>query len=314
MQANLIPDLTDLAREYIHFSNSDIFGGAFQASGTWWTIAGMVGANTGLPLKTPFKNSMGLYENFLPGAYSLGKILEEEGYNQTLVIGSEAEFGGRDSFFKQHGNFVIKDVTTAEQDGIIPEDYYVWWGFEDKRLYEYAKQELQQLTESDKPFNLTLLTADTHFQDGFVCELCREDFPTQYDNVIACGSRQVYDFVSWIQSQDFYENTTIVIIGDHLTMQPESQLNLYSESRRSIYNVIINSVAETDNTKNRIFSIMDFFPTTLAAMGVYIEGDRLGLGTNLFSSHKTLPEIFGEEEFNYQLSLRSRFYNSMLRQ
>ena len=37
--------------------------------------------------------------------------------------------------------------------------------------------------------------------------------------------------------------------------------------------------------KNRDFSTLDFFPTTLASLGVQIEGDRLGLGTNLFSNN-----------------------------
>ena len=33
--------------------------------------------------------------------------------------------------------------------------------------------------------------------------------------------RQVKEFVDWIQQQDFYENTTIVIAGDHPTMDKD---------------------------------------------------------------------------------------------
>ena len=51
---------------------------------------------------------------------------------------------------------------------------------------------------------------------------------------------------------------------------------------------------------------MDNFPTTLAAMGVKIEGDRLGLGTNLFSSQDTLYETYGKE-MDAELSRRSLF-------
>ena len=35
---------------------------------------------------------------------------------------------------------------------------------------------------------------------------------------------------------------------------------------------------------------MDMFPTTLASLGAVIDGDRLGLGTNLFSDKPTLAE------------------------
>ena len=33
---------------------------------------------------------------------------------------------------------------------------------------------------------------------------------------------------------------------------------------------------------------MDMYPTTLAAMSIKIEGNKMGLGTNLFSNEKTL--------------------------
>lgn len=66
-----------------------------------------------------------------------------------------------------------------------------------------------------------MLTADTHFVDGYLCPKCDNLYPEQYSNVISCSSRQVYEFVEWIKNQDFYYNTTIVLIGDHLTMDSE---------------------------------------------------------------------------------------------
>ena len=53
--------------------------------------------------------------------------------------------------------------------------------------------------------------------------------------------------------------------------------------------------------KNRVFTSLDIFPTTLAAMGFEIEGDRLGLGTNLFSSRPTLCEEYGEGKAGYDI-------------
>ena len=44
-------------------------------------------------------------------------------------------------------------------------------------------------------------------------------------------------------------------------------------------------------------------------MGYSIEGNRLGLGTNLFSSKKTLSEEMGYDEFNLELGKNSRFYH-----
>ena len=65
--------------------------------------------------------------------------------------------------------------------------------------------------------------------------------------------------------------------------------------------------------KNRVFTTMDMFPTTLAALGVSIEGDRLGLGTNLFSSKKTIPEEIGLDNFNKELKKSSDYYYKYIR-
>ena len=81
---------------------------------------------------------------------------------------------------------------------------------------------------------------------------------------------------------------------------------------RTPVNLIINSSVSPYNSKNREFATVDMFPTTLAAMGVTFEGDRLGLGTNLFSNRKTLVEEMGLEAYEDALLQKSNFYNSLL--
>jgi len=50
------------------------------------------------------------------------------------------------------------------------------------------------------------------------------------------------------------------------------------------------------------------FPTTLASLGVEIEGNKLGLGANLFSSEKTLIEEIGYDELNDEILKKSKYY------
>ena len=64
--------------------------------------------------------------------------------------------------------------------------------------------------------------------------------------------------------------------------------------------------------KNRQFTTMDMFPTTLASMGVIIEGDQLGLGTNLFSEKQTLAEKYGMDTVNEELVKDSKFFNNFV--
>ncbi|MBQ8231929.1 MAG: LTA synthase family protein [Lachnospiraceae bacterium] len=308
---DFIPELTALAKENTSFSNTDGIGGALSFNGTTWTAAAMVAQTCGVLVKVPLTaDNYGGEDEFIPGVISIGEILEKQGYHQTLLLGSDASFAGRDSYFTQHGNYEILDINALKEAGRLPEDYEEWWGFEDRKLFAYAKEELLRLSEEEEPFNFTMLTADTHFPDGYSCPLCEDAHQEQYANVLCCSSRQVAELVDWIKEQPFYENTTIIICGDHLTMDPEFLDEIDENYERTIYNCIINAPIEPVCEENRQFGTFDMFPTTLAALGVRIEGERLGLGTNLFSEEQTLTEQYGFLMLDEELQKNSVFYNT----
>lgn len=313
----VIPELKTIAEENVNFSNSELIGGAQPVAGTGWTAAGLVATSSGLPLKIPVQgNNYTSSENFLAGAYTLGDILKEHGYNLTTMFGSEAEFGGRSSYYAKHGNYQILDVNTAISQGRMTENERVWWGFDDTHLFDWAKEEITRLSGLGQPFSFSFLTANTHFPDGYLEEGIEEKYPTQYENVHAFTSQQVEDFVDWFQKQDFYENTTLVILGDHHSMQ-DSQFylkNMVEGSQRTIYNAIVNPAEKPTHSQNRTFTALDMFPTMLASIGVEFQGDRLGLGTNLFSDKKTLAEELGQEYLNEELEKNSNYYNKYILQ
>ncbi len=91
-------------------------------------------------------------------------------------------------------------------------------GITDRYLFEFAREDLTELAKTDEPFNLTLLTVDTHHLDGFICKECPDRFPDQLAKVFVCGSRKVEKFLNWCRQQDFCDNTTIVITGDRCIM------------------------------------------------------------------------------------------------
>ena len=93
-------------------------------------------------------------------------------------------------------------------------------------------------------------------------------------------------------------------------MDPEFLDEIDENYVRTIYNCIINAPVEPVSKKNRQFGTFDMFPTTLAALGVEIEGNRLGLGTNLFSTEQTLTEQYGFEVLDLELQKNSVFYNT----
>lgn len=311
---DLIPELTELALEGETFSGAPgVLNGGVALPGCTWTMGAMFGQSSGVPLKLPVEgNESGvILDSFFPELVCLGDILEDQGYGQYLLLGSDASFGNRREYYTEHGDYEMLDYLWAAEEGLIPVGYKVWWGLEDERLLSYAKEVLGNISGMDQPFNLTLLTVDTHFEDGYVCHLCgKEHGDDQYANVMSCSSRQVAEFVRWVQAQDFYKDTTIIISGDHPTMDKDFCDDVPGNYERKTFTAILNAPTAPVVSNTRQYSTLDLFPTTLAALGCTIRGNRLGLGTNLYSKMPTLIEKEGLQTCINGLTPQSGFLNS----
>ena len=330
LEKNLIPNLTGLANENINFSNTDKIGGGIDLSGTGWTIAAMTSKFAGLPFNLLGAENRN-HTYFLPGAITLTDILDKNGYKQLFIFGSDKHFAGRDALLETHGNVEVHDIDWYKKNDMLANDYSVFWGFEDEKLFNFAKYELNNLGNSKNPFMFGLLTVDTHMPTGYQCEACpsSEDMPLK--NSILCSDILVSSFIDWCKTQPWYDNTVIVVMGDHLFMATEdtspfgnndyltahrlkTELDGMDNTPRRWIDIFINSpLQDNENNfiKNRKFSSFDMFPTILASIGSKIEGDKLGFGVNLFSGEKTLCERFSEEYINSEIMARNKQYEYM---
>ena len=295
---SIIPNLYNLATQNIAFSHNDGVGGHFQKGATSWTIAGIIGYLCGIPLNAPGGINV---KDFLVSATCVSDILNAQGYKQTMIIGSDDGFAAKGAFLKTH-KIESKDARFYKNQ--LPQDYTHHWGFSDSYLFDFARQELEILGKSNKPFALYLLTNNTHSPDMFVESFCTKT-QNYYEDAIKCSDKMIYDFIAWVKEQDFYNNTSIVILGDHL-------LNTHSITQnRFVYNAFINARFSTklDSTKNRALSHFDFAPLILDSLGGKVE--FLGLGVNPLYS-QTLLEIYGDA-FEAKLREDSRLYESFWR-
>ena len=315
---NVIKNLTLLSQENENFSGTygegSMLDGGYAYSGGTWTIGAIFSSTSGIPLQTSGladHNDMNTQDAFYPTITTMGDILHDAGYRQIFMIGSSAVFGGRQLYLTNHGEFEFRDLNWAKRTGHLPAGYYVWWGYEDQKLFTYARETLEELGEGDEPFNFTLLTVDTHMTGGYTCELCGDEFENRYSNVYACSDKQVSEFIDWIKQQDFYENTTIVLMGDHPTMDATYCRNIDNDYVRRVYTCIINAPASPVRNAYRSYSTLDMFPTTLSALGVEIDGGRLGLGTSLYTNQRTLTEELGYAAVSSSLSRYSSFLDGL---
>ena len=310
----VIPELYKLLNDEnsITFYNKNKSQGYNMINGSSWTTASLFANTSGLPFKIRIGQNTYHSKKFMNGAYTLGDLLKENGYYNEVISAARASFGGVEEYYTRHGEYEIVDIDSLDKYGFkMTKDDKGKWGFNDNYMYEIAKKRLDKISKNGEPFNLHLISIDTHFIDGYVGNYSETKYKLQYENAYATTSRLTYEFIEWLKEQPYYENTTIVIMGDHLSMQ-DNFFKKRNAKDRYVYNVIINPVNKTDNNSNRIVTALDTYPTIVSAIGGTIEGDKLGLGVNLFSSEKTLAEKYGLKYVEEELKKKSNFYNKAI--
>lgn len=329
-EENCIPNLTRLANENVNFSQSQKIGGGLDVRNTSWTVAALTAKLGGIPQNLSAASNPTNLPHFLPNAIFLTDILAANGYEMLFLCGSDKGFASRDKLFENHGNVEIHDLNYYRQNGFLKKNYHDgFWGFEDFHLYEFAKMELEKISKNDAPFFLSFLTVDTHTPEGHICEKCasENELEPKIKTVIKCADRQIGDFIEWCKIQTWYENTTIVICGDHFFMVSKATENLFPKQERILVdgienkkrkilpqttqrhwlNIFINGAMPQKPycEKNRTFSSFDVYPTTLAALGAIFPKEGLAFGRNLFSEEQTLLELFGLEKLNCEISKKT---------
>lgn len=278
---NIIPNLSKLAIDNIHFSHKDSFGGIYQLYATGGTIAGNVSYMCGIPLNLPLDwNRFDKNTQFLNNATCIGDVLNAMGYKQAYFSSSDLKFAGTEHFLHSH-NIEVLDIKYFQSNGIlpskIPHKMNGAWGPKDAVIFDLAKDYLKTI---DAPFALYISTLDTHGPRGFVDKDYCQDLEISYENAYKCTDKVISDFISFIEKSPLKDNTTIIILGDHLGMA--HFVKQYINDGRKVYNAFINAKFSKKPTKeltqNRLLSHFDITPLILDAIGIKTE--FFGLGRN----------------------------------
>jgi phosphoglycerol transferase len=124
---------------------------------------------------------------------------------------------------------------------------------------------------------------------------------------------QLSNFLAYLAEQPFYENTTIVVLGDHLYMESDIFPNDFNSgiSNRFPLNIFINSLLNGRYSKNRLFSHFDIFPAIIESIGGSYDAPGLGLGRSMNKGERTLLELLGVDYVNNVLPQKSAYYNNL---
>lgn len=280
---NLLPELSHM--------DAVSFKGFYQLPAQDYTIAALVESFCGVPYKASSKNSVTDLQSFLSGLICFPQILKENGYQTYFMKGADLDFARTGLFLQEHGftNMKGRDELQAVYKIDGPAFQGTSWGLNDRTLYQIAKRRLRAIAQKGEPFMFSLITLDTHEPDVYLDKQCEAFFYDKRD-VILCADKMAAEFINWVKLQDFYKNTTLVVVGDHPVTGGNS---MYPQAKeRRIVNLFFNADAEAI-TLNRQWTTLDLAPTMLAAMGIKFEGNTFGLGRSLFGDDMTLREVMG---------------------
>lgn len=255
------------------------------AAGATWTIAAMVATQCGVPLQVvsqyEFKGGGEYNRSFLPGANCLGDVLQRHGYQNVFLGGAPLAFSGKGEFLKDHGYEVAYGREEWQKEG-AGGDALSEWGLYDDELFARAKVKLARLHASGRPFNLTMLTLDTHNPYGFRSPACRRRGLKSFEDIVECTSHQTAEFVRFIRQSGYLKDTNVVVIGDHLAVSNPVYDALRNIRNRRIFNTFISEPPPVKNTESIV--PFDLYPTLLEFVGFDLMGDRIGLGYSGFNT------------------------------
>jgi phosphoglycerol transferase MdoB-like AlkP superfamily enzyme len=163
---------------------------------------------------------------------------------------------------------------------------------------------------------LTLFSLDTHMPVYHKDAKCQQNFGDIRDAFI-CSDGIVYDFINWLKTSPYWQNTTVIVIGDHLfsnefnLRKKQFLISKLSKSdrlkKRSIYNLFLNLPEDKKISDIHKFSTLDLAPTILESLDIKISPRAFGLGRSLFAPEPTLSDKMGPQ-LSSKLIQKSKVY------
>ena len=143
--------------------------------------------------------------------FSLGAVLEDDGYDCKFVYGGYGYFDNMGYFFA-HNDYEVVDRTALDKADIHYENI---WGVADEDLFTLSLREADKSAADGKPFFLHVMTTSNHrpytYPEG------RIDIPsgTGRDGAVKYTDYAIGKFLRDAKAKPWFDNTVFVIVADH---------------------------------------------------------------------------------------------------
>lgn len=300
-EKNIIPHLSELQNEgAFSRQHNDLPGAGFS-------IASLVASQCGIPLRYSSDRDIYAMRYFLPKAVCFPEILKKNGYQTAIVKAADITFTDVHIFARSHGynealgvDEILSNYPKEEHSALRG----AFGGVNDETLFSFAKKKLAEFSPN-APFMLTLFSLDTHTPSTYHNPSCNRPFGDIRD-VYMCTDKTVYNFIEWLKHSPYWDNTTVIIIGDHLL---PVRIKSKGTPKRGIFNVFLNLPQELKINSEKSFSTYDLAPSILESLNISLSPRAFGLGRSLFSDNPSLLEKLGLQELKVRLQQNSEVYN-----
>jgi len=219
------------------------------------------------------------YDMYFENEYiGLPRLLKDSGYYTSSAIGMSKEFYNRDSAYEYQGYDYFYSSDTFTMDEISG------MGLSDRSMFT---QMADNLEKEDSPFYSFILTLTSHYpyvldNSLISLELKEEDADTQFGNYLQAvhyTDEAIGEFIEQLKEKGLYEDSIIVLYGDHhgLNCTDEDNNERMSDFLGYVYDydtmlnvpLIINIPGtEVHETITTVGGQVDFLPTIANIMNL----------------------------------------------
>ena len=262
----LMPNLNALARnEAIFFDN------IIPAPNSGYTYAGIYSSMIGSYLvPANLRDGKGNVSAFGSRSISFPQVLHSAGYRQVFMRAAPVELASLNVLLTRCGfdeTWASFEMVRVNFPGLPSDDN---WGCFDSELLDKAFLKYQTLSASGAPFNLTLLTVDTHAPAGRI--------PLDSSNGVGLSPearlRMAYSntdsaigkFIAKLKSSKEWSKTVVILMNDHRARPCALSQGLKAVPERKMTFMAVNAgPPRIIQTRGMPF---DVAPTTLSLLGV----------------------------------------------
>jgi len=239
---------------------------------------------------------------------SLPKLLQRHGYETATFHTNDVEFWNRDELYAALGFQHIYDKA------YFGEDDFMFFGASDEVLYKETAYALQEMTERHQPFYAHVISMSSHHPFNLPKEKITLKLPERYEKTFV-GSyleAQHYSdyalgiFIEELKKLGLWENSLIVIYGDHLGLPMYSLDRNDEDLLEEIFGrpytypdmvniplIIISEGITYPQAYEQLGGQVDLLPTLANLLGIPLE-DQIHFGQDLFNhtEYNLLPQRY----------------------